>query len=369
MAARPATRHPAAPTATRPSAAANPRVRDFSGSTSSFTITWDVRTVYDFLFSLNFDKDFPHDLLDVDRAWLTEARDALASAHPDDAALIDSEIGIMVAAVAVEHPELTTVDAFLDAFETLPTGTLLANIMCEFMRDPEVGELVTQAVEGDRAALTSLRDVLPEHKAGFTALLDEPEATHRRLARILRTWAAAFAPIESRIRGYLERDQALRAADRGAYAGSELMERTTGGIRWLPEVGIRRVILAPTYFSRPYNILLAGDDWRFFGYPVGDDAMEVADRLAPPAAVVRLHRALGDETRLRILKLLAGRDLYLTEIAQQLDLSKPTIKHHLALLRAAGLVTVIEAGTVLYYTLRRERVESASAELGAFLVP
>jgi len=60
------------------------------------------------------------------------------------------------------------------------------------------------------------------------------------------------------------------------------------------------------YFSRPYNFLLAGDDWRFFGYPVSDDALEGDDRLAPPPAVIRLHRALGDETRLRILKLLAS---------------------------------------------------------------
>ena len=76
MVARPATRHPAAPTATRAMAPANPRVRDFSGSASSFAMTWDVRTIYDFLFSLNDDKDFPHDLLDVDRAWLAEARAA-----------------------------------------------------------------------------------------------------------------------------------------------------------------------------------------------------------------------------------------------------------------------------------------------------
>ena len=369
MAARPTSRHPAAPMTTRPTPPAAPRIRDFSGQATSFTITWDVRSVYDFLFSLNDDDEFPHDLLDLDRAWRNEARAALIAALPDDAPLIGSEIAIMVAAVAIEHPEATSVDAFLDTFESTPTPALVSLILADLVRDAEVGATVSRAIDGDRAARTALDDLLPEHKIGFRAILDEPEATHRRLTRILRAWAAQFAPIEPRIRAVIERDHALRAADRGAYDGSELIERTTGGIRWLPEVGIRRVVLSPTYFSRPYNILLAGEDWRFFGYPVADDALEAEDRLAPPAAVVRLHRALGDETRLRILKLLAGRDLYLTEIAQQLDLSKPTIKHHLAQLRSAGLVTVVEAGTVIYYSLRRDRIEAASGELAGFLVP
>ena len=81
-----------------------------------------------------------------------------------------------------------------------------------------------------------------------------------------------------------------------------------------------------------------------------------------------LYRALGDETRLRILKLLASRDLYLTEIAQHLELSKPTIKHHLALLRSASLVTVTESGTVVYYSLRRDRLDDASADIKRFLI-
>ena len=81
-----------------------------------------------------------------------------------------------------------------------------------------------------------------------------------------------------------------------------------------------------------------------------------------------LYRALGDETRLRILKLLSAKDLYLTEIAQQLELSKPTIKHHLTQLRVAGLVTVIESGQVMYYTLRRDRLDDAAVEIKKFLV-
>jgi ArsR family transcriptional regulator len=83
--------------------------------------------------------------------------------------------------------------------------------------------------------------------------------------------------------------------------------------------------------------------------------------------MVRLFRALGDPTRLRILKLLGERDHYLTELATQLELSKPTMKHHLALLRAAGVVTVTEEGSLTYYSIRRERLEEAGVDLRRFL--
>jgi DNA-binding transcriptional ArsR family regulator len=345
-------------------------VRDFATPAAGFTIDWDVRSVYDFLFSLAREADAPEDLQEADRTWLTEAKAAMVEDLDDPGEQEFAEaMAVHIAAVAVERPDLRTVAAFLDAAEALSTADLVRSILSDFARDPDLGELVERASTGDRESMIALRDAMPEHKTGFQALLADPEDAHRRIVRILRSWATAFATIEPRISAILERDHALRAVDRGALSDAELIERTTGGIRWLPEVGIRRVVLAPSYFSRPYNFLLAGDDWRFFGYPVADDAIEADDRLAPPPATVRLHRALGDDTRLRILKLLSGRDLYLTEIAQQLELSKPTIKHHLALLRAAGLVTIVEAGTVMYYSLRRDRIEAASADLARFLVP
>jgi DNA-binding transcriptional ArsR family regulator len=175
---------------------------------------------------------------------------------------------------------------------------------------------------------------------------------------VVGLWLALFQPIEERVRAMIRRDVDARTGDIAALRPTDLIERTTGGIRWMAEPGIRRVILAPSYFARPYNFVLAGDDWRMFGYPIADEALDEGDPLAPPAAVVRLHRALGDETRLRILRLLAGRDHYLTEIASALELSKPTIKHHLALLRSAGLVTLTEEGGLSYYSLRRGTIEA-----------
>src|SRR5205085_5681441 len=167
------------------------------------------------------------------------------------------------------------------------------------------------------------------HRKGRLELLRDPAGAKERILAVLRAWQPVFEAIEPRVAAILERDYDERAADRDRLAPADLIETTTGGVRYLPEPGISRVILGPSYFSRPYNFLMSARDWRFFGYPVADSALGPADSLTPPLALVRLHRALGDETRLRILKLLASRDLYLTEIAQELELSKPTIKHHL----------------------------------------
>jgi len=369
MAARPATRRHAPKAPPAPSAAAKAPVRDFA-ATSAFTVEWDVRPVYDFLFSLSEDAGQTDDLPAADRAWLKDTRAALPG---DQAAHVESvrhsEIAIHIASYAVQHPELRTVDDFLASIDGVETATFLRAVLTDFLTDDMTSELFDRCAHGDAEALAALRKAMPEYKTAFDTLLADPAAAHRHIAGALHAWADAFRPIEQRITAILERDYAGRAADRATLGNSELIEQTTNGIRWLPEVAVKRVILAPSYFSRPYNYLLAGEGWRFFGYPVSDEALEADDRLAPPLGVVRLHRALGDETRLRILKLLSARDLYLTEIAQQLELSKPTIKHHLAILRSAGLVTIVEAGSVIYYSLRWGRVDDASSELAAFLTP
>jgi DNA-binding transcriptional ArsR family regulator len=366
MAARPATQH----TTPRPAAAGarmRPPVRDFAGG-SSFTLEWDVRPVFDFMFSLSSEAGSTDDLPVEDRRWLTEAKaDLPADVRAEITAFNETELAIHVASFAVERPDLRCVDDLLAAVEAASTTDLMLAMLGDFEIGGGMDVIARAAIEGDPDALEQLIASDRDHGKSLRTLLQDPEATRRRLQSVLGAWAVPFRTIEARIASIGERDYAIRAEDRATMDSLDLIEKTTGGVRWLPAAGIRRVILGPSYFSRPYNFLLGGDGWRFFGYPVSDDALDLADPLAPPPSVVRLHRALGDQTRMRILKLLAGRDLYATEIAQRLELSKPTIKHHLALLRAAGLVTITESGAVVYYSLRRNRLDDASVELKRFL--
>jgi len=64
-----------------------------------------------------------------------------------------------------------------------------------------------------------------------------------------------------------------------------------------------------------------------------------------------LFKALNDPTRREILELLKEKDLTAGEIADQFNISKPSISHHLDLLRQAGLVVSVKEGQFVYYSL------------------
>jgi ArsR family transcriptional regulator len=65
----------------------------------------------------------------------------------------------------------------------------------------------------------------------------------------------------------------------------------------------------------------------------------------------QLFKALNDPTRREILEMLGKRDLSAGEIADKFNMSKPSISHHLDLLRQAGLVESVKQGQFIYYSL------------------
>lgn len=64
-----------------------------------------------------------------------------------------------------------------------------------------------------------------------------------------------------------------------------------------------------------------------------------------------IFKALNDETRRRILDLLRERDMSAGEIADQFDISKPSISHHLELLKKADLITQEKNGQFVIYSI------------------
>ena len=82
-------------------------------------------------------------------------------------------------------------------------------------------------------------------------------------------------------------------------------------------------------------------------------------RPVPLKPYAKIFRALGDETRMEMIALLAAADgeLCVCEIEAHFDLAQPTISHHLRLLREAGIVTSERRGAWVHYALDRDTVE------------
>ena len=68
---------------------------------------------------------------------------------------------------------------------------------------------------------------------------------------------------------------------------------------------------------------------------------------------------MADPTRILILYLLADSPRYVTQLADMLEVSQPTVSRHLKVLRDRGLVTATREGNTVHYTLRDHRVIQA----------
>jgi len=62
-------------------------------------------------------------------------------------------------------------------------------------------------------------------------------------------------------------------------------------------------------------------------------------------------KALSDPSRRKIIQMLKGKDMTAGEIADNFQMSKPSISHHLSILKQADLVTDERRGQNIYYSL------------------
>ncbi len=100
--------------------------------------------------------------------------------------------------------------------------------------------------------------------------------------------------------------------------------------------------------------------------PVSVQRLPVVER----DALVAVFRALGEPTRLEILRLIVAQPgpICVCDIVERFPLQQPTISHHLRVLREAGLVTVSRRGVWVYYAPDAgglALLASASARLAA----
>ena len=79
--------------------------------------------------------------------------------------------------------------------------------------------------------------------------------------------------------------------------------------------------------------------------------------------LLQFLKVLADESRLKLVGLLANQALSVGELAEQLNLKEPTVSHHLARLQRLGLVKMQAEGTTHRYQLEKEALHRLSKDL------
>lgn len=79
------------------------------------------------------------------------------------------------------------------------------------------------------------------------------------------------------------------------------------------------------------------------------------------SALNTAFKAISDPTRREILHLLRKEEMTAGDVAAQFDMTKPTISHHFAVLKAAGLISSRREGQTIWYALNTTVLEDVLA--------
>lgn len=78
---------------------------------------------------------------------------------------------------------------------------------------------------------------------------------------------------------------------------------------------------------------------------------------------VKVFKALSDETRIRILKILLERECCVCEVMQALDISQPRASRNLGILENAGFIRSRRDGLWIVYSIDEQRLMNCTASL------
>lgn len=288
-------------------------------------------------------------------------------------------IGADLPSFQAELDALTEVDEQLVAFElSLAFGGSGCGVhdgynQLDLFDDPNYRRRVLGAASSD-----------PRMAELARALFDDPMAIRDRYIRVLhRYWEAAFRDEWERILPRIESEVTAGAHAFVTGGASKLVDELLPEASWdsasnsitidkpwsqICDVSERgRLLLVPTVYGWPRVLVEDAEPWPLMIiFPLRDMRQPPVPQ-ASDAEVVDGFRAIGDETRLQIARLVAEHPRSTSELAELLSLSDSAISRHLQILRAAGLVDGQRDGYFVLYRLDPSRLDTLGRALHATL--
>ncbi|WP_406945286.1 ArsR/SmtB family transcription factor [Halobacillus sp. SY10] len=199
------------------------------------------------------------------------------------------------------------------------------------------------ASQGDQEAVARLQDVSKDNAffPRYIAYISQVDAHHLKshIQEVMTGWyEAVIQTDEAMFKGILEQDAFSKKKRIEKLEAEDFVEWATHGIRYMPEPSVYKVIMIPQFIYRPWNVEADIEGAKIFYYPVANESIQPNDPYVPDQMLVQKFKALGDENRLRMLKILMGGGRTLKEMTEEIGMGKTTVYHHLKLLKSARLI-------------------------------
>ncbi|MCA1783584.1 MAG: helix-turn-helix domain-containing protein [Intrasporangiaceae bacterium] len=297
----------------------------------------------------------------------------------DDITDLDRATGgtafLVLSLLAADLPEPGGVSELLEALGADPAKgwrLLLSHEAQELVAGDD--DLPMRVLAGEPDAMRFLRGCAAETICpdSITRLMAaDPVAYGQRIAGVVERFdAAIWQDLDRESMEPIHRDVAYHR-DRLA-AGvdpSEVILDATNGYELSDDARVRRVVLLPSYWMRPWLVVgRLGQDTEVISTVVADEFLALPPE-APPPALIKLFKALSDESRLKLLRRMSSGPISLTEATDALDVAKATAHHHLSILRQSGMVAMRGSGRSTRYALREDPATAARDALATYVPP
>lgn len=266
----------------------------------------------------------------------------------------------------LHQKEFDSLHMFVDYINHLSDRTL--RFICLPYIGSDFQQLRCDASTTDETAIKDMQEVT-ENNSFFPKYVEyissaDADFLKRHLVTVMTGWyEAIIKPEEKQLQNILEKDKKLKESMYKKMTAEELVEWATGGIIYHPEPSVKNVMLIPQYTYRPWNIEADIEETKVFYYSVSDESIRDTKPYAVNPSLVLRYKALGDETRMRMVKLLSEGECSLQEITERLALGKTTAHHHLKILKTAKLVDTETSK----YKLKQQALQWMNEEMGIYL--
>jgi DNA-binding transcriptional ArsR family regulator len=311
--------------------------------------------------------------------WASQVRSKLPRELLEDIEFLYSrfENGVLLMELAVDYPDHHDVEGFVGYIEQMNIPRFLFYVLGRLAEPEEMAR-----VEPNMQSLLSIiTHAFPEgcsktearyRTGGFLGLVSDPADYRSRMVRVWRTYWESFFAEESKRYAPLW-DESITEKGR-ALAGQEPLEfvKRLSNHPELPEqipagYATSEIVLVPSYFTRrPLLFYGYGSITMIYDCQLTEQRLEQMEMLEDE--IVAVGRALGDKTRLRLLRWIVQEpQAYGSKLAKLCHISQPSVSRHLRILKEAGILEERPVENHITYEVCRDRIEGLGPQLMTYL--